>query len=137
MAAAILDASAALSALVPNQSTDAAKAFFLDLPETLIAPSLFKLEVRAALVKLERRGAIPSGHGDTGLKLLESVMTFGGALSDSAVQSASDLARSSGLSVYDAVYLDLARANGAALATRDSGLIHAASGMGVHVSDLR
>lgn len=102
-----------------------------------MAPALFRLEVRAALVKLERRGAIPGSHGETGLKLLETAITFAGALSDSAIQSITDLARSSGLSIYDAVYLDLARSNGAQLATRDGGLVQAAGAVEVPVVDLR
>jgi len=45
--------------LAPSQATDASRAFLSALPEGLIAPDLFRLEVRAALIKLEARASCP------------------------------------------------------------------------------
>lgn len=137
MPACVLDASAALAALVPSQATDAGRAFLSRLPVELIAPDVFRLETRNAIIRLERRGVLPQGHGETGLRLIEALISFGGALSDADLQRVSDLARQSGLSFYDAVYLDLARERDAQLATRDGELVNAAQKTGVAVIDLR
>ncbi len=137
MAGIVLDASGALSALVPSQATGASRAFLSALPGGLIAPDLFRLEVRAALIKLEARGVLPANHGETGLRLLEAVIGFEGSLGDTDLQRICDLARRLGLSIYDAVYLDLAQLRDASLASRDGGLIRAAGDQGVAVLDLR
>jgi len=58
----------------------------------LVAPDLLLLEVRAALIKLEARGALTANHGETGLRLLEAGIGFAGALGDADLQRISDLA---------------------------------------------
>jgi len=65
------------------------------------------------------------------------VIGFAGPLGDADLQRVSDLARRLGLSIYDAVYLDLAQLREAGLASRDGGLICAAGDQGVAVLDLR
>ena len=59
--ACVLDASAALSALVAGQTTPAAKAFFLEPAHEWWAPKLLHLEVRDAIHRFERRGAVGRG----------------------------------------------------------------------------
>ena len=133
----VLDASAALSALVPGQATEAARGFFVHGRTAWRAPALLRLEVRNALVRLERRGLVERGAADASLALLEVEIDFADAPDAVALARTLDVARGLGLSVYDASYLDLARTNGAALATRDGALLAAAQGAGVAVRDLR
>ena len=136
-AACVIDASAIVSSLVPNQSCPAADDFFARAEDPWLALRLMSLEVRDALVRLGRRGLLIEGSADGDLGLLESRIVFVPAPSSAALVRMTGLARQVALGVYDAVYLDLAARTGSAIASRDAALIAASTAHGVPVRDLR
>jgi len=133
----VLDASAALALLAASQTTSAAQAFFLDPSNTWHAPALFRFEVRNALHRLERRSILGIGQVDERLQLLEGQIRFERSDDDVLLSRIVARARSAGLSVYDATYLETAIRLGAALASRDVALLGAAGEGGVATVDLR
>jgi predicted nucleic acid-binding protein len=136
--AVVVDASAVLAWLVPSQSTPAAEAFRgKATEETLLAPEGFRLEMRHALVKLERRGLVGPAAIDVGLPAVEALLSLTPPPSLSEAASIVALARSEQLGVYDALYLHLAIVRGAALASRDGALLDAAKRRGATLLDLR
>ena len=135
--ACVLDASAALALLAASQTTIAAQTFFLDPSNTWHAPALFRLEVRNALHRLERRGVLDVGHADERLMLLEGQIRFERPDDHAQLSRTVACARAVGLSVYDATYLETAIRLGAALASRDVALLDAAEEGGVTTVDLR
>jgi len=133
----VLDASAALSALVSGQSSPAAANFFAIAEQPWSAPMLLRLEVRNALLRLERRGRLERGAADADLALLETGISFASSPGAPELVRILSLSRASGLSAYDAVYLELAMREGAALASRDAALLATATTAGLVVHDLR
>ncbi len=95
-------------------------------------PGLWHLEVSNALLVAERRSVLPQTDSDRFLARLSSLPFF--TDSDPAADRSSRilaLARSHGLSSYDATYLELAQRLGAALASFDRQLNRAAVALGV------
>ena len=98
-----------------------------------IVPSLWQPEVANALLMLERRKVLTSTEANQGLLDLE---TFFASLTqvDQApptIRQLANLARSHQLTVYEAVYLELAQREGLPLATLDGSLKAAAAKVGV------
>ena len=97
-------------------------------------PSVWSLEVANVLLVAERRGRIEPADSARFVQLLadlpviveqdDRLRTHGPVL---------DLGRRTGLSAYDASYLDLAMRLGVPLATRDKGLREAASANSVRL----
>jgi predicted nucleic acid-binding protein len=139
MSLLVVDASVIASWLLPSQATAATERLLRQLgQQELIAPAVLPIEVRALLLKAERRGWVPR----TALRaLLEAVDAFDIELYpmpdiagfDEIFEQALRLR----LGFYDALYLDLALEEGAALATRDASLVAAAVSRGLAVHDLR
>jgi predicted nucleic acid-binding protein len=89
-----------------------------------LAPSLWWFEVRNILVVNERRKRITVAETAAFLRDLSSLpVTLDRTPEESEVLR---LARAHRLSVYDAVYLELAQRSGVALATLDAALVRAA-----------
>ncbi|MEQ1618468.1 MAG: PIN domain-containing protein [Terricaulis sp.] len=137
MTSVVIDASAAIAMIAATQATDAISAFAAAPPGPLLAPTHFNLEVRHAMVRLERRGLLAVGRADADLALLESLIAFAPPPDRATFAEALNLARAEALSVYDAVCLDLALRSAAALASRDGALLAAAQRRGLVVHDLR
>ncbi|MFZ4071862.1 MAG: type II toxin-antitoxin system VapC family toxin [Caulobacterales bacterium] len=138
MTAVVLDASAALSFLVASQATPASEAFRASAGAIdLIVPSIFSLEMRHALLKLERRAMVGPQALDADLPALERLVTLAPPPSALDFVTLAALARSEGLGLYDATYLALVIDRGCALASRDSVLLEVASRRGLPVCDLR
>ncbi|MFZ4603764.1 MAG: type II toxin-antitoxin system VapC family toxin [Caulobacterales bacterium] len=138
MSALVLDASAAIGLLAPSQSSPALAQLAADLADCeLIAPAVFAVELRHALLKLERRRLVGPSALDQDLPNLERLITRAPPLSRREEAAALELARVEHLGFYDAIYLDLAARISASLATRDDPLIAAALRRGVAVTDLR
>ncbi len=100
-----------------------------------VVPALWHLEMANGLVVAERRGILTGRDVDESLIDLEQLSSHS-VDSDTALISARQalaVARPSGLSAYDAVYLDLARREQLPLATLDEGLRAAASQAGVRL----
>ena len=97
-----------------------------------VVPAIWPLEVANVLLLAERRGRIPQAEGGRFLALLAGLPIDVSASHDG--QPSDDLlplARETGLSVYDAGYLELAGRFGIPLATLDRGLERAATLVGV------
>lgn len=137
MTAVVIDASAAVADLTATQATPAASAFAATPPATLLAPAHFCLEVRHALVRLERRDLLGAGAADGDLASVETLITFAPPPDRATLAEIARLARSETLGVYDAAYLELAVCSKAALASRDSALLAAAQRLGIETHDLR
>ncbi|MCY4653352.1 MAG: type II toxin-antitoxin system VapC family toxin [Dehalococcoidia bacterium] len=89
------------------------------------------LEVRNALLVGERRGRITPRESSVGLSYLDGLRLQTDAAAD--LDHVLDLARIYGLSMYDAMYLELAVRRHLTLATLDRGLERAASAAGIEV----
>lgn len=137
--AIVIDASAALSFIAANQKTSASEAFRegAAAAEGLIAPHVFTLEMRHALLKLERRALVGAAALDADLYALESMIEIAAAPSGNELLRLIGVARTEALGLYDAAYLDLALTRGETLASRDRALLDAAGRRGVRVNDLR
>jgi predicted nucleic acid-binding protein len=120
----VLDVSAALSWLVVDERDDLAVAMAEAVIERgAIVPSLWRLELRNALLAAERRGRLSNGQLNDLLADLRSLpieVVPGLPRIDDELEIT--LARKYGLSVYDAAYLELAVRNAALLMTRDEAL---------------
>ena len=88
-------------------------------------------EIRNILIVAERRGRIGPGIVEQALEAIGDL----GIVLDTAPSPAALLAlcRTHRLTVYDALYLDLALREGATLATRDAALARAATAEGIRV----
>ena len=97
-----------------------------------LVPQMWHLEMRNSLLSAERRGRLSSGEGKERLDALRGLPIRTDEEPD--LQSAFNLARAHGLSFYDALYLELAKREGAELATLDGALGRAAVAEGVPLS---
>jgi predicted nucleic acid-binding protein len=134
---AVIDASVAVAMIAASQATEAVREFASAAPEHLLAPAHFSLEVRHALLRLERRGVLGGGGADSDLFALESLISFSASPDRATLAETLKLARAETLGMYDAAYLELAMRTSAALASRDKALLEAARRRGVLVHDLR
>ena len=102
-----------------------------------IAPFVFDLEVPWLLLKHERR----TGQGGFARRSLQSLRSYNvrvrPAPEDEDLALAFETAERNVIGLYDAHYLLLAFATGGVLASRDGGLINAATVFGVDVMDVR
>jgi predicted nucleic acid-binding protein len=99
-----------------------------------IVPALWYSEVANSLLRGERQGAIPPAQTAFFLNELSKTEIATDEISARARQSAVvDLARTYGLTAYDATYLELAMRRVATLATFDRKLAGAARAVGVRV----
>lgn len=128
----VIDASALVGWLMPDESG-------IDLPalaaehEDIVAPWLLWAELRNILVVSERRGRIPLGAAE---QITDAVDALGIALDTAPAGSVVlELARRHRLTVYDALYLELALRRGATLASLDAALLAAARAETVVVVD--
>lgn len=128
----VLDASTALSLILPDESANAvtkAAALAFAAGDKAHVPSLWFLEVGNALLMSERRKRIPV---DAGSRLLEKLLALpiqaaGEAPGDAAwALEVLSLARTHQLTAYDSSYLHLARLRSLALATNHQALVRAA-----------
>lgn len=95
-------------------------------------PGLWHLEVANALLVAERRSVLPQLDSDRFLAHLNSLpITTDARATQERSSRILALARSHGLSSYDATYLELAQRLGAALASFDRQLNQAASAIGI------
>ncbi len=126
----VLDASATLAFMFPEERDDVARAVAIGVRNgDATAPALWAWEVQNAVVVSERRGRLDPAQAAKILAdaarlpvRLEPGSTFG----DEAA-----FARRFKLTVYDAVYLELAFRSGLPLATRDVALRAAADDLGI------
>lgn len=95
-------------------------------------PPLWAYELANVLAGAERRGRIDAGRASTMLDLLAALpIAIDPRPPAELPRVLIDLVRASGLSAYDAAYLEVALRTGLPLATRDAALVRAASAAGV------
>lgn len=101
--------------------------------EVALVPRCWHLEVRNALLGAERRGRIRVGEVDERLQRLGEppVRTD----TEPHIATAFALAGTHGLSMYDAVYLELAQRSDAPLATLDKVLARAPAAAGLALTE--
>jgi predicted nucleic acid-binding protein len=125
----IVDSSVGVAWAVPSQAGDATDRLLEQVAagNPLVVPSLWPWEVANALLVLWRRKRILEGERDRALGALARLSLV---VDDEGCRLAfgrvSELAVKHGLSVYDAVYLELALRRKLPLASRDDTLCHAA-----------
>lgn len=130
----VADSSLALAWVVESQSSGATEELLdkANWGEPVLVPALWMIEVANALLTLFRRRRIEKREYDQAridLADLHAVVDDEGH--HLALGTISELAARHGLSVYDAVYLELALRRELPLATRDSALNKAAKSAGV------
>lgn len=133
MDALVLDASAALAWCFPDEATAATRELQVILERVpAIVPWHWYLEVANAFALSERRQRITAARSAELIELLEAVDLRVEEDGPGRVFShALPLARTHSLTVYDAVYLDLAMRLRLPLATLDEALRSAAQNVGV------
>ena len=130
MSGLVVDASVAVSWLFDDEDEPRALQALEHLAEEgALVPHLWHLETRNALLVAERRGRISAAGVKDRLDALKGLPVTTDEEPD--LQSAFDLARTHELSFYDALYLELAKREGARLATLDESLARAAVAEGV------
>lgn len=132
VSAFVLDASVAAAWCFADETTPESDALRESLAEqSAMVPRLWHAETTNLLLMAERRRHIKQQRCEELLELLASLPIETQDESDRLRGPVLRLARAHRLSVYDAVYLDLAMDRGLALATRDVALQKAARAEGV------
>ncbi len=130
-----VDASAAAAWLLPDEASAATDQLYQQAAgdaQVLQAPALWVWETGNLLWTACRRGRIDEARLDEALRILGAAQVRLEALPDEARQRATLAhARRSGLSFYDASYLEQALRTRAQLATKDARLRRAAQQAGV------
>ena len=130
----VLDASVAAAWLLDDEDEVRADAALARLEtEVALVPQFWHLEVRSALLGAERRGRISVDEVNERLSRLGELPVR----TDTEPQfgTAFALARTHRLSMYDAVYLELAQRSDAPLATLDKALARAAGAAGLALTE--
>ncbi len=128
----VVDNSVVIAWVNDNQATPYTRAVFRRLSrEAAHVPAIWPFEFVSVLRKLERRGKMQKHKVDAAVNHV--IPDLGVRVeSDPADQRALlDLARKTGLSAYDASYIELAARLGLPLATKDADLRDAARAVGV------
>lgn len=133
MTGMVVDASVVIAWLFDDEGEPRADRVLEQLAESgALVPQLWHLETRNTLLVAERRGRLPAEGVRERLDALKGLPIHTDEKAD--LQSAFDLARAHELSFYDALYLELAKRESAALATLDGALGRAAAAEGVPLS---
>jgi predicted nucleic acid-binding protein len=131
--ALVLDASVALAWCFEDESTAAVRNLQVILETaSAVIPAHWYMEVANAFLVSERRKRITAKHSAELIALLSSIELHVDDTDQGRIFShVLPLARATGLTVYDATYLDLAARRGLPLATLDIELRRAAEALGV------
>ena len=138
MSSLVLDAGAALAAVLPERHSEAARALLLRVAdEGAVVPAIWHLEVANTLLAAERRGILDASQRAAVLDHL-AVLPIGTDMETAARAWTHTLilARDYGLSVQDAAYLELALRRRVELATFDAALLRAAEAAGGRIARL-
>jgi predicted nucleic acid-binding protein len=126
----VVDASAIAAWILPDETGADLSALALD-HSLVLAPWLFWAEIRNLLIVQERRGRLSLGQAEKALVAIDALHIKLDTAPDSSMVMV--LARQHRLTVYDALYLDLAVRTSATLTTLDRQLAAAAMARGVPV----
>ncbi|MDP2949778.1 MAG: type II toxin-antitoxin system VapC family toxin [Chloroflexota bacterium] len=133
----VLDASLALAWHFEDEVSEYADRVLDRVGEDrALVPSVWELEIANALAVAERRGRLsPAGVARAVELFLELAISIHEVALESALGPVLDLARTQGMTAYDAAYLELAMREGLPLATEDEALRAAALRVGVPLVD--
>ncbi|MDP9369320.1 MAG: type II toxin-antitoxin system VapC family toxin [Chloroflexota bacterium] len=131
----VLDASVTLAWLIEGEATSYSSAVLDRLrDEGAVVPAVWPLEVANALLMGERRGRVSMAEVTRATELLTDLpITLHPVDVSLAWGPTLALARQQAITVYDAIYLELAVREGLPLATQDARLRAAAERAGVEV----
>lgn len=138
MTRVVVDASITGVVLLSDEITESS-APMLDrlLGSKLLLAAHWPLEVASLLVKATRRQRMQAHDRAKRLVDIDRLVDAGEVQSAASTRTIFDLAMATGLTAYDAVYLELALRLDATLATNDDALIAAARARGVPVLTTR
>ena len=125
MDAFVADASIALAWVHPAQATDESMKWreHVDAGAVIVVPGLWSLEIANALIVLQRRRRITAAERIEATRALSDLpIEYDHDASSRAPGEVSAIAQEEGLSIYDAVYLDLAERRRLPLACKDATL---------------
>ena len=133
MSAFVLDCSIAVAWLFEDEATPETDALLDRLKDdSALVPGLWHLELGNVLTQAERRKRISVARTAAHLERLGRLPIVTDTETERrALRETLTLARTYGLTTYDAAYLELAMRRGVELATRDKALIRAARGVEV------
>ena len=130
----VVDASVAVAWLLDDEEEARADAALGQLEtEVGLVPQFWHLEVRNALLAAERRRRIRVHEVDERLRTLAELPVR--TDTEPRIGTAFALARTHRLSMYDAMYLELAERSDAPLATLDKALARAAGAAGLVLTE--
>lgn len=128
----VLDCSVSAAWCLHDETNDAAHRLLAVLGETeAMVPELWRPEMANVLAVAERRGRIDQRDAEEAVSLLGRLPMRVVASEPDTMKRLVGLARETGLSAYDASYLELALRLNLALATFDEHLAKAAAAVGV------
>ena len=133
-AAFVVDASAAFAWVLPNQASPEAQVLLerIETGTVAVVPSLWFLEVANGLLVAQRRKRVTAPERTLALQRLSALaLTVDEDDPLEVFGRTFTLAEQFGLSVYDAVYLELALRRNLPLVTRDRALRSAADRSGI------
>ncbi len=135
MTAFVVDCSVAVTWCFEDEATPASDGLLDRLgEESAAAPAIWSLELGNVLVMAERRGRIDAAQLAEFVALVRELpVTIDQETPQRALDEVLALARSEGLTTYDAAYLELAMRLGVPLATQDRELSRAAEKLGTPV----
>ena len=125
----VLDAAAAMAAVLPQRHSDAARDLLLRVADDgAVVPAIWHLEVGNILLAAERRGILDAGQRAAVFTHLASLpIATDAETAARAWGETLSLSQIYALSLHDAAYLELARRRSLPLATLDSELRIAAA----------
>ena len=127
----VLDSSVALTFVLRDEHDAAAKLLLVGIRRaTIIAPAIWRAEVLNGLLNAQRRKRIDAAGIAQGIALIDS-LDVEIDLQPIDLPAIHRLATRYRLTVYDALYLDLAAREGVGLATHDDDMKRAAKGANV------
>lgn len=132
----IVDASVGFAWVYPSQASAETDRLLEEIASgaTVVAPSLWFLEVANGLLAAQRRNLLTAAERRAALERLAALsLTIDEETAQSAFRRTSELAEKHGLSVYDATYLEVALRRKLPLGSRDGALRNAAKRCGVKV----
>ena len=125
----VLDASVALAWALPDEHSDAADALMATLEHLgALAPTVWTYEVASGIHVARRRGRLTDAESEQAIAISHTLpIEFVHPRSEALL----DIARTTGLSVYDASYLAVCRMHDLPLASFDTRLRDAATALGI------
>ncbi len=131
----VLDCSATLAWIYPNETTDAVRAVFdIIAARGCVVPTLWRLEVVNGLTVAVRRGRITPAFRAEALNVLELLSIAGDPETGTyAWTTTLQLADRFALTLYDAAYLELAQRRALPLASLDTALCAAAGALQIPI----